>query len=231
MYRNPDWKNTGWGSRNGKAVRVSEVSRGLACGCLCPGCGGKLVAKKGTQRTHHFAHANTVDCDVLGESALHLACKEVIQEYREMELPVVTSCERQESNFAASSTRVRFDEVRSEHAIGSIVPDITATADGHTLCVEIKVTHAVDDEKSRCYETLQQSAIEVDASDLPRDALRHVIKERIIDCTKHKRWIYNKKDREPRLPVKASCLPPLKTSSEIQRKLDEISDKCQPPER
>ena len=69
------------------------------------------------------------------------------------------------------------------------------------------------------YETLQQSAIEVDASDLPRDALRHVIKERVIDGTKHKRWIYNtraaerlesctKKDRGPvfvdcPLPVKA----------------------------
>ena len=72
MHRNPDWKNTGWGSRNGKAVRVSEVSRGLACECVCPGCGGQLVAKKGMQRAHHFAHANTVDCDGLGESALHL---------------------------------------------------------------------------------------------------------------------------------------------------------------
>ena len=45
MHRNPDWKNTGWGSRNGKAVHVSEVSRGLACGCVCPGCGAQLVAK------------------------------------------------------------------------------------------------------------------------------------------------------------------------------------------
>ncbi len=229
MHRNPDWKNTGWGSRNGKAVRVSEVSRGLACGCVCPGCGGQLVAKKGTQRAHHFAHANTVDCDGLGESALHLACKDVIQECREMELPYVVasdggydgirSYEHQEHHLVASSKRVRFDEVESEHAMGSIIPDITATANGHTLCVEIKVTHAVDDEKSRYYETLQQSAIEVDASDLPRDALRHVIKERVIDCTKHKRWIYNtraaerlesctKKDRGPvfvdcPLPVKA----------------------------
>ena len=78
MHRNPDRKNTGWGRRSGKAVHVSEVSRGLACGCVCPRCGGQLVAKKGTQRAHHFAHANTVNCDGLGESALHLACKEMI---------------------------------------------------------------------------------------------------------------------------------------------------------
>ena len=95
------------------------------------------------QRAHHFAHANTVDCDGLGESALHLACKDVIQEYREMELPYVVasdggydgirSYEHQEHDLVASSKRVRFDEVESEHAMGSIIPDITATANGHTL--------------------------------------------------------------------------------------------------
>lgn len=228
MQRNPDWKNTGWGSRNGRAVRVSEVPRGLACGCVCPGCGGKLVAKKGTQRAHHFAHANIVDCDGLGESALHLACKEVIQEYGEMALPYVVasdgrydgtrSYEHQEHDLVAPSKRVRFDAVKPEHVMGSITPDITATANGHTLCVEIKVTHAADDEKSRYYETLHQSAIEVDASDLPRDALRHVIKERVIDCTKHKRWIYNTRAAErlesctkkDRVPVFVDCPLPVK---------------------
>ena len=195
-WRKPDWKNTGWGSRNGTAVHVSEVERGLACKCACPACGGRLVARKGKKRAHHFAHAIADDnCNRLGESALHLACKTVIEDCGEMELPAVRYSDGVSGAYGsgqvAPPTKVRFETVVQEQPLGRIIPDITATVKGRTLCVEIKVTHAVSEEKALHYESLGQSAIEIDASGMPRDASRDVIREHVVDGLKDKRWIHN----------------------------------------
>jgi hypothetical protein len=49
---------------------VSEVERGLSCACSCPSCKGPVVAKKGDQRTHHFAHHDRRECRHALESSL-----------------------------------------------------------------------------------------------------------------------------------------------------------------
>ena len=51
-----------FGVKGGLLVRVSEVVSGLRCGCVCPGCGGVLVARKGEKVEHHFAHHSVDDC-------------------------------------------------------------------------------------------------------------------------------------------------------------------------
>ncbi len=198
-----NWDNTGWASKNGKAVHVSEVERGLACDCVCPSCGGQLIARKGKRRIHHFAHAQKVDCTSLGESALHLACKDVIAEAREMVLPQVIASDGkhlgggshspQGNNIVAASQRVRFDSVELERGLGRIIPDVTVSSGGHSLCIEILVTHAVSEEKALRYEAMKVSALEVDVSDLPRDAPKEEITRRVIECVKHKKWLHNAK--------------------------------------
>ena len=40
-------------------VHVDEVPNGIACGCVCPACKASLIARHGTRRMHHFAHANS----------------------------------------------------------------------------------------------------------------------------------------------------------------------------
>ena len=197
----PDWKITGWGSRDGKAVHVSQVVSGLACECVCPNCDGRLIARKGKQRAHHFAHASATDsCNKLGESALHLACKAVIEECGEMELPVVRYHDGKSGAYGSGQvkapTRVSFETVVQEQALGRIIPDITATVKGRTLCVEIKVTHGVSDGKALHYESLGQSAIEIDVSSLPRDASRDAIREHVVDGLDGKRWIHNDRAAE-----------------------------------
>lgn len=55
---------------HGQWKDVSEVERGLRCGCLCPCCKGPLVAKKGEDRVHHFAHHDRRECRHALESSL-----------------------------------------------------------------------------------------------------------------------------------------------------------------
>ncbi len=43
---------------DGEQVDVHEVPNGRACGCICPSCNTPLVAKQGSDREWHFAHAS-----------------------------------------------------------------------------------------------------------------------------------------------------------------------------
>ena len=64
-----------------KLKHVDAVENGMACGCVCPCCREKLMAKNGgTKRMHHFAHASGVDCEGAYETMLHLLAKERIQD-------------------------------------------------------------------------------------------------------------------------------------------------------
>ena len=43
---------------DGAFVEVAEVSRGRACGCICPSCRTPLIARRGNVKAWHFAHAS-----------------------------------------------------------------------------------------------------------------------------------------------------------------------------
>lgn len=42
---------------DGRLVTIDEVESGLACNCICDGCGAPMVARKGKEKAHHFGHA------------------------------------------------------------------------------------------------------------------------------------------------------------------------------
>src|SRR5882724_5332738 len=73
--------------RAGEIVHVSEVARGLNCGCICARCGGVLVARKGVRRQHHFAHHGDSDCSGAAESLLHRLAKELLSTAKALALP------------------------------------------------------------------------------------------------------------------------------------------------
>jgi len=49
---------------------ASEVPRGLDCGCVCPECGNRLVARQGEVLVHHFAHHSRSDCRNAAEAGV-----------------------------------------------------------------------------------------------------------------------------------------------------------------
>ena len=79
-----------FGERQGRLLDITEVPSGLACGCVCPACGDRLIARKGKMRTHHFAHQAGTECTAGGETALHRMCKEILEEHPLLMLPAKT---------------------------------------------------------------------------------------------------------------------------------------------
>lgn len=72
---------------DGRVRSVEEVSRGLACDCVCPACLVPVVTRQGDVRQWHFAHEPGVDCPRAAETALHKAAKQLVIESTGMMLP------------------------------------------------------------------------------------------------------------------------------------------------
>ena len=79
-----------FGLRDGKSIHISEVDRGLDCDCICTECKQTLVAKKGVNRKHHFAHysfTNMPECSGGIETAAHFYAKEIIAKAGYLNVP------------------------------------------------------------------------------------------------------------------------------------------------
>ncbi len=59
---------------------VDEVERGLACGCTCPACAGRVIARQGDVRIHHFAHEDRRECRQALEASIFGMMVRVLRE-------------------------------------------------------------------------------------------------------------------------------------------------------
>ena len=180
--------------RNGTSVHISEVERGLKSGCICPACGQPLIAKKGSQMKHHFAHKSGIFCDKAVETSLHYAAKDIIAESCVFRIPAayVTFPNSGKAPLLLSDAKeIRIDRVDVETATDCIVPDLILYSGGKRLMVEIYVTHAVDEAKREAIQNLGISTLEIDLSSEDRDITRESLREILLKDSSRKRWIYN----------------------------------------
>ena len=189
-----------YGLRDDQPIHISEVPSGLKCNCNCPQCGSPLIARKGSQREHHFAHHGPSSCKHATETALHLVAKKAIEKSSAIRLPAVLVTF---STYLASAIPIadestyQIDSIKLEKRIGDIVPDLIATIQGRDLLIEIFVTHHVDEQKRNKIARLGISAIEIDLSAAPRDLDFNSVYELVVNGVKNKKWIYNvKKEKE-----------------------------------
>jgi len=177
---------------DGSIVHVSEVSSGIACSCICPGCKARLVAKKGVRNEHHFGHYRTALCKHALESALHKLAKQVLDEHRTLLLPKVKAELGERELVTYGEEMHQFEEALLEHNLDVIVPDVIVRKGRHRLLVEVFVTHRCGPEKIEKIRALGLSCLEVDLSRLPRDANREQIATALLGAAP-RYWIHNPK--------------------------------------
>jgi hypothetical protein len=190
--------------QNDRIVYISDVPKGLECNCTCPHCGNTLIAKKGSVREHHFAHYNSIDCGQAGETALHLFAKQILAEQQIVQLPdCLSSVNLEDLNGVdhfnqdyLSGEMVHLKEIQTEPKLNGYQPDLTAIINDHiNLDIEIKVTHAVDEQKSNAQANRKKEMIEIDLSNLARDSNPEVIKNAVL-FTAPRTYIYSEKQNE-----------------------------------
>jgi hypothetical protein len=186
-----------YGLRDGVVIEIHDVESGLKCNCTCSVCGHRLVAKKGTVTKHHFAHYEGSECSKAIETSLHIAAKEFLERTKTIKLPEVIvglgSANGQTVVTLSTDQVMKFDKVYLEKRTDDIVPDIIVEKDGVQLFIEIAVTHFIDEEKREKIKRIGTSTIEIDLSNWDYDFKLSDLQAILLEDTKKKKWIYNRK--------------------------------------
>jgi hypothetical protein len=184
-----------WGLKAGQIVHISDVPSGLDCGCVCPSCKARLVAKKGVKQEHHFAHEAAESCAGGLETVLHLAAKEILVAERKIWLPrvAVPLGPMTQPELLSDGRSFEIEAVVVEQRVEGIVPDLVLTIGGRELLVEVFVTHSVDNAKLEKISQLGLSAIEIDLSKLPREMHRAELASAVVGGRDNKRWLNNER--------------------------------------
>lgn len=177
---------------DGTLVHITEVQRGLACGCICPACDGQLVArKKDDHQVPHFAHSSGEACGGGPETVLHLLAKEAFRANPKMLLPERAALDERKLVVRKPGQEVETEFLRLEYTDPKkIIPDLYVRALGYDLFVEVAVTHFSDEAKIQRLREHRIPAVEVDLSRLPRDSTREAIADAVLRSAP-RYWLYH----------------------------------------
>jgi len=139
-----------YAEKDGFLRHVSQVEKGLACGCVCPVCRTPVVARKGPRMRHHFAHYPGAECNA--ETVLHYLAKrllfEKIQTLLNQQVALVL---RWKCQLCGNQHSFNFFEnvkaVVTEQVFGDCRPDLSLINEHSepTALVEIVVAHPPDE--------------------------------------------------------------------------------------
>lgn len=198
-----------FGLRDGRVWAPREVEPGLACGCVCPACHQPLIAKAigSSKRVPHFAHCGELACETGAETGIHLRAKQVIADRRRVLLPAWGGNlldrpnppagrdnlrrlhEGDQVNLASSEASLQ--EVHPEYVMDGFTPDVHALdADGELL-IEIRYTHAVDEQKAERVRAGGYRMIEINLSGMDRDTPHDpdAFERLVLDDPGNRSWI------------------------------------------
>jgi hypothetical protein len=185
---------------DGQLLHIDEVPSGLACNCVCPGCGRRMVAKKGDVQVHHFAHYAQQDgrsCVSAGETALHKFAKRILDERLEIGLPAHVLEDGDDREVVVQAEKRAFDRAILETKDGQIVPDVVLLLRERRLIVEFKVTHPCDEQKIARIRTMDVGAIEIDLSQYRDHTLSEIGDQILYDAPRT--WLHNPRERQARV--------------------------------
>ena len=179
-------------NQDGRLVHIETVPSGLACNCVCPECGAQLIARKGEKRQNHFAHANGADCAGARMTALHMLAQQIIEEEKQIRTP------RFKDYYENPSKLIYFESVLLEQRIEKSEinrrPDcigIIKNGDKqYEVWIEVKVKHAIDEDKKNDIIQLGAICMEIDLSYLLKDNYTEKsIRKALFDEYDNKEWI------------------------------------------
>lgn len=173
---------------------IEDVESGLNCGCICPACGERLIAKKGPKVQHHFAHYTGKNCEYGYESSLHLAAKEILSNAKKIMIPPVYVSfpnSYKADELVSKAKEIVIDKVELEKRFNDVVPDIVVYSGGKQFFIEIYVTHPIDEQKLEKIQKAGISTIEIDLSKKTSSLSVAELSEILIGDSVDKKWKYN----------------------------------------
>lgn len=185
--------NLTYAIKDGNLTHISEVERGLKCGCVCSACGEALIARKGPKMMHHFAHKSKENCAYGYETSLHLAAKEILAGAKKMVIPgtYIEFNSHKHTICISKTTEITIEKVELERRFRNVIPDVIIYVNGKPIFIEIFVTHPIDDEKLDKLKELGISTIEIDLSQINHSITTEELSDILLKDSELKYWKYN----------------------------------------
>ncbi len=180
-----------------RLVHVSQVPRGLSCDCRCVECEEPLIARQGSVREHHFAHASGREpCNSNHESLLHRYAKQCIVEAGGLLVPANAAAELAlglEIQQGRENLLV-LPLIDVEPTIKDVRPDLVGFSEaGVGLAIEVAYSSFCDPEKIRRLAGLGLPAIEIDLSAFMSENFDpKAVMEAVVYSIDGKTWLHPK---------------------------------------
>lgn len=167
----------------GKMVHVDDVPRGLACGCVCPCCYEKLLARHGDVKEHGFAHhsdnrgANLKICYMV---ILYKLAEQIIQTRKKIHAPSYYGIFKEKDiEFVDVKIDGRYEREDKQ-------PDVIATTkDNQQYIIELTFDYKVQHKQVIDYKSL--NCLEINLSNQTLETVEKFLLEENTDRT----WINN----------------------------------------
>jgi hypothetical protein len=192
---------------------VGDVSKGRACGCICPSCRTPLVARHGAVKAWHFAHASrgaydqtANECGYSFEVSARLMALQLLRQGMTMAIPDCYGTLDGDDFDVAPEQSICLDAVAVETPFSGVTVDALAMINGAPFVIYL--THAARGvpEQLRSPSNPMASVIAVDVSALRMAfSAGHALGKRYTDILasflahddRSKKWIFH-----PDLPSK-----------------------------
>lgn len=193
-----------YGLRDEVLVYVGDLQepddRGLACRCVCPECKRELAAHMGAKQSWHFQHKTSdAACNPQPMTLLHAYVRDTLAAKKTVFLPpieqdhYILELGRQwpvKVRIPASTAEVV--AAKAEAWTDGIQPDVVyELSTGVTVAVEVKYTHAVDDDKVTKLKGRFSKSLELDVSDLPATGIGAKELEEVLADRKRWTWLHS----------------------------------------
>ena len=167
----------------GRIVHVDDVPRGLKCGCVCPNCHERLVARHGDVKEHGFAHhsdTRKANLNICYQVIMYKLAEQIIQTKKRIHAP---------SYYGIFKERdIEFKDVwiDSRYEREDKQPDVIAiTNDNKQYLIEFVFQYKVQHKQALDYKNL--TCLEVDLSNQTLETLEQFI----LGSTKDRKWLNN----------------------------------------
>lgn len=188
---------------DGKLVSPDEVERGRACQCVCPGCNVEVIAKQGTERMWHFAHAKGEKCVEGYEVSIHELAKQMLRQRMELLLPSLTAKMSdidaygqllEEQVPVLESCLVKLEACKTGEYLGGVNVDAIGLLKGHKILIEVTVFHRLMPDKLARLAQTEIPSMQINLEQFQsRQANRSLLEKAIFEDENIRRWIYHPK--------------------------------------
>jgi hypothetical protein len=182
-------------------VSPDEVPRGAACNCLCPGCDRPVIARQGTEREWHFAHAKGGACQQGYEVSVHEIAKQMIRQRRELLLPALDieisatdsfGLRIKERMHVLNAKTVHLDQCKTSQKRDEVTADVAGRVADREILVEITVFHRLMPEKRERLIATGISSLQIDLGEFKvSQATRAKIEVALFENAMNRHWLHH----------------------------------------